>query len=72
MNIYIYGGSSRFNSNMTVIEGNNQAQIGKNYTFDYKKGMLLIAYPNFDKQTEFEFKVWVDGFTIPMWTRIIN
>ena len=72
MNIYIYGGNSRFSSNNAIVKGNSQASVGQNYTFDYKKGMMMVAYPNFDATTEFEFKVWVDGYTIPLWTRIIT
>ena len=51
MNIYIYGGSSRFSSNNTIVKGNVMPQLNQNYTFDYKKGMLLVAYPNFNVAT---------------------
>mgnify|MGYP000002164257 CR=1 FL=1 len=39
--------------------------IGKNYTFPYEKGMLLIAYPNYNNtvnETNFEFDYWIAGY----------
>jgi hypothetical protein len=29
---------------------------------DYKKGVLLVAYPSYGATTEFEFKYWVDSY----------
>ena len=29
---------------------------------DYKKGVLLVAYPDYGGTTEFEFKYWVDSY----------
>lgn len=38
-----------------MVEGNEQVQVGKTYTINITEGMLLVAYPNEDQQTEFEF-----------------
>ena len=32
---------------------------------EYKKGVLLVAYPNYGATTDFEFKYWVDSYTPP-------
>jgi len=32
---------------------------------DYKKGVLMVAYPNYGATTEFEFKYWVDSYIPP-------
>jgi hypothetical protein len=32
---------------------------------DYKKGVLLVAYPSYGATTEFEFKYWVDSYKPP-------
>jgi len=42
-----------------VIENNEAAKIGTNYTIDVADGMFVVAYPMEDVQTEFEFKYWV-------------
>lgn len=59
MNIYLYGGKSRSDSTMSLIGDNEQVTVGKEYTIEVKKGMLLVAYPNKDQETEFEFNYWV-------------
>ena len=59
MNVYLYAGKSRSEATESMIEGNEQVKIGKNYTIEVTSGMLLIAYPNKDQDTEFEFKYWV-------------
>ena len=44
MNVFVYGGKDRYSAT-TPINGNNQLEIGTNYTVPYSEGMLLIAYP---------------------------
>jgi hypothetical protein len=41
---------------------NRAAETGKNYTIDVSEGAFVIAYPNKDKQTELEFKYWVESY----------
>ena len=56
MNVYLYGGPSRFQATKSVTENNEQVELGKTYSIDYRVGFLLIAYPNEEKVTNFEFK----------------
>lgn len=57
MNVFLYGGNSRFNATESVVPGNGQVELNKPYFVDYQKGMLLVAYPTTQgEDTEFEFK----------------
>ena len=58
INAYIYQGNDRFSANVSIIENNTAMEVGKNYTVPYKEGMLLIAYPDKDVETEFEFEYY--------------
>ena len=55
MNVYLYGGNNRFNASIPLVKGNEQVKVGETYTIDSAVGMLLVAYPNQDVDTEFEF-----------------
>lgn len=55
MNVYIYGGSSRFNATIPLVKDNEPIETGKTYTIDANDGMLIVAYPNHEVDTEFEF-----------------
>lgn len=55
MNVFLYGGNSRFNATIPMIEGNEPVKVGETYTIDSTLGMLLVAYPNAGIDTEFEF-----------------
>lgn len=48
MNVYVYGGESRFDAKMPIIPDNKPATVGVPYKVDQQKdkGMLLVAYPN--------------------------
>jgi hypothetical protein len=37
--------------------------MNQNYTVDTNTGFLLIAYPEKDEDTEFEFEYWVADFS---------
>lgn len=63
MNVYLYGGESRFNATQSIVEGNEKVEVGREYSIEYKKGMLLIAYPNYLVDTELEFDYWIGAFT---------
>jgi len=45
MNVYVYGGDSRFTATESIVEGNAALKAGRTYTVDYQTGMLLVAYP---------------------------
>merc|ERR1711939_125762 len=55
MNVYLYGGNNRFNASISLVKNNEQVKVGETYTIDSAIGMLLVAYPNQDVDTEFEF-----------------
>lgn len=56
MNVYIYGGKSRYDATMSLTEQNLPVVIGKNYTVPVEVGMLIVAYPNENvDDTTFEF-----------------
>ena len=46
MNIYAYGGKSRNDATEWVSRGNERLEVGKEYSFPYAQGMILIAYPD--------------------------
>ena len=71
MNVYIYGGQSRFDATESIVKDNMQAVVGKNYTFDATQGILVVAYPNKDVDTQFEFKYWVGSYEDPTWSDMI-
>lgn len=59
MNVYMYGGSDRFTATESIIENNQQAEENEVYEVDSKKGLVLIAYPDANTDTTFEFKYWI-------------
>jgi len=71
MNVYIYGGQSRYDATESIVKDNMQVEVGKNYSFDATKGILVIAYPNQDVDTDFEFKYWVAEFKELSWTDML-
>jgi len=40
-------------------------EIDETYAFDYSEGILMVAYPNKDKETNFEFEYWVGAYEEP-------
>lgn len=61
MNVYLYGGTSRFNATESVVENNAPVELGKTYLIDHKTGFLLVAYPNEGKATDFEFTYKIEA-----------
>lgn len=59
MNVFVYQGQNR-NTAVVPINNNQQLQPGTNYTVGYTKGMLLVAYPMKNVETEFEFSYVVE------------
>lgn len=58
MNVFVYGGKDRYSATKPI-NGNQQLIAGRNYTVPVSEGMLLVAYPNKDSETEFEFDYFV-------------
>jgi len=63
-NAYLYGGNSKMDAKTSIVEENAALTQGSTYTFDASVGGFLVAYPNKDKETHFEFSYWV-GSTPP-------
>jgi hypothetical protein len=62
MNAYLYGGGTKADSVHSIVPGNAMLKTGQKYMVDVSKGMLMVAFPNKDKEsTDFEFKYWVQG-----------
>lgn len=54
MNVYIYGGS-RLNANISIVPNNTQVKLNQEYSISYKSGIFIVAFPNQDYETDFEF-----------------
>ena len=72
MNVYIYGGKNRFEATEEVVSGNSAVKLNRNYTIDISKGFLIVAYPNKDVETTFEFKYYVAPYNEQSWQEMIQ
>lgn len=71
MNVFIYGGRNRFTATQQVTPFNEQVLIGKEYSIDATLGFLVVAYPDLETETEFEFNYRLDYFTGENWVNMI-
>ena len=71
MNVYIYKGKDRFTATESLTPGNKPVSLNQNYTVAVDSGILVVAYPNKDVKTNFEFKYWVAGFTEYTWQDMV-
>jgi hypothetical protein len=60
MNVFIYGGKNREEATQGITDENIQVETGKNYSIDATKGFVIVAFPNNEVDTDFEFDYWVD------------
>ena len=60
LNVFIYEGIERANSSKMLVEDNRQAAIGVNYSVPIESGILVIAFPDKDKSTSFEFEYFIE------------
>jgi len=65
MNVQIFGGKSRDEATKSIVKNNWQVEVGKEYSIDYTEGILVVAYPNKDQTTDFEFTYWIGGWNEP-------
>jgi len=68
MNVYIYVGKTREEATKSLVEGNQQPELNKEYMVDIDSGILVIAVPNKDKDTELAFNYWVAPYKEPVVT----
>ena len=62
MNVYIYGGADRFSANMPIVPNNEAVTVGQTYRVDSETGFFILAYPNEDVPTDFEFTYSLSGY----------
>jgi hypothetical protein len=62
MNVHLYGGSDRFSATLPVVENNEQVSLDHTYKIDSETGFFMVAYPNSDVDTEFEFTYTLEGY----------
>lgn len=65
LNVYLYGGKSRFSSLIPVIDDNQPVEVGEAYTIDMSTGFFLVAYPTDGSATDFEFSYGLVGYHLP-------
>ena len=65
MNAYIYKGKTRYDSKEMLIDGNKQVEADKVYQVDVDESIFIISYPNYDKDTEFQFNYWIAPYIEP-------
>ena len=58
MNLYLYEALNRYQPARSIVN-NNIPELGRIYYVKPDSGFLLIAYPNKDVDTDFEFKYWI-------------
>merc|ERR1712146_832486 len=68
MNVYIYEGKSRDTATESIVEDNKQPDLNKIYSVDVDAGIMIVAYPNKDKDTELAFNYWVAPYKEPIVT----
>lgn len=61
MNVFLYGGKSRHEATESMIAGNNQATVGQTYSMGVESGIMVVAYPNEDMETDFGFEYWLEA-----------
>ena len=59
MNVYLYEGKDREDMGDNLEKYDGTMKVDKLYTVDPRDGMVLIAYPNKNKVTEFEFEYYL-------------
>ena len=64
MNVYVYEGIDRETATKSVVDGNAQALAGTTYRVKQDSGLLIISYPDQDKDAEIDFQYWI-GDTRP-------
>ena len=65
MNVYLLGGKDRDSATNKIVKDNEKVELEETYVFDYKEGIMVVAYPNKDKSTDFEFEYWVAAYEEP-------
>ena len=59
INVYIYEGLERDKATKSLIPNNLMPEVGKIYSVSSNSGILVVAWPNKNKQTKIEFEYWI-------------
>lgn len=59
MNVYIYEGTSRDSATKSLVSSNRMPTVGATYSVSASSGIMIIAYPNEDVETDLQFEYWV-------------
>lgn len=62
MNVYLYGGADRFSATIPIVQNNEAVSQGQTYRVDSETGFLMVAYPNKEVDTDFEFTYTLSGY----------
>lgn len=62
MNVFIWEGLDRDSATKSIISGNSQPTLNREYSVSGNSGMLIVVYPNENVDTELSFDFWV---TVP-------
>ena len=65
MNVFLYGGKDRASATSKIVDENANPEVDEEYVFDYAEGIMIVAYPNKDQATNFEFEYWVGAYEEP-------
>ena len=62
MNVYIYGGKNRDEASISIIPNNQMPIQDEEYLIDATdgNGIMIVAFPKYDSQTEFAFTYWAE------------
>jgi len=71
MNVFIYSGPNRFEALTSITDRNSQIDLNKNYTVDITEGFLIVAYPEKDSETEFEFHYHLEMYNDKTWDQML-
>ena len=65
MNVYMYKGKAQHQAKEPIVEENKQINENEVYELDVEDHIVIIAFPNKDKDTEFSFNYWIAPYKEP-------
>lgn len=62
MNVYAYGTANRTDAMDMIVPKNEMVHTDFDYSFGAEHGVLLVAWPKEDQETNFKFDYWTDYY----------
>ena len=62
MNVYLYGGADKFSATIPIVQNNEAVTVGQTYRVDSETGFFMVAYPDKEVDTDFEFTYTLSGY----------